>query len=355
MGNDSNNRQPLVSIIIPVYNVKDYLEECLESVANQTYGNTEVLLIDDGSTDGSGAICEKFAAGRSNFQVKHFENSGLSASRNRGLKLASGEFVIFLDSDDWIDEDTCEIAVKAAVEHGVDVVIWSYVREYDNHSLKRKVLPDEPALYKDEKFHELYLQVIGPRGEQTGHPENLDSLSSSCNKLYKKAIAESVSFVDTKIIGTEDLLFNILYFQKAKSAFYIDRYFLHYRKVSRKSLTKTFRDDFLSKRLNLFERIKAITDKSEDERESECFRNRVALDLLGNVLIELISGFSFSQKREELKKNILHNPLYEKALADLDLSYMPFHWKVFYFFGKRKNATMLLLMGKAVRRIKKRV
>lgn len=100
---------PLVSVVVPVYNVSSYLEQCLDSVVNQTYKNLEIILVDDGSTDDSGAICDRYAEKDSRIQVIHKENGGLSSARNVGLERITGEWALFIDSDDWIELNTLEL------------------------------------------------------------------------------------------------------------------------------------------------------------------------------------------------------------------------------------------------------
>ena len=99
---------PLISIIVPVYNVKNYLEKCLQSICGQTYKNLEIILIDDGSSDGSGELCDLFAQRDGRIKVIHQTNAGQSAARNRGLAVAQGELLGFVDSDDWIEPDMYE-------------------------------------------------------------------------------------------------------------------------------------------------------------------------------------------------------------------------------------------------------
>lgn len=117
----------MVSVIIPVYNVAAYLEECVQSVLNQTYTNLEIILVDDGSTDDSGAMCDRFAATDPRVRVIHRENGGLSAARNTGLTNANGQFLYFLDSDDWIDPDTVEQLRTQLLETDSDFVIFNAV------------------------------------------------------------------------------------------------------------------------------------------------------------------------------------------------------------------------------------
>ena len=120
---------PLISIIVPVYNVKDYLSKCLQSICGQTYKNLEIILIDDGSSDGSGELCDLFAQRDGRIKVIHQANAGQSAARNRGLAVAQGEFLGFVDSDDWIEPDMYEFLYHLLKENGADISICSHYIE----------------------------------------------------------------------------------------------------------------------------------------------------------------------------------------------------------------------------------
>ena len=126
----------MISVIIPVYNVEPYLRKCLDSVVNQTYRNLEILVIDDGSTDGSGAICDEYASDR-RMRIFHTENRGLSCARNLGLDEAKGEWIGFVDSDDWIEPDMYEALLKKAEETGADIVECGVFREYPGRTVER--------------------------------------------------------------------------------------------------------------------------------------------------------------------------------------------------------------------------
>ena len=117
-------QQPLVSVIIPVYNVEQYLDECVQSVLTQTYQNVEIILVDDGSTDSSGAMCDQYAVQDARVQVIHKENGGLSSARNCGFDNATGEYVYFLDSDDYIVSSALETLLTAAIQNQADVVFF---------------------------------------------------------------------------------------------------------------------------------------------------------------------------------------------------------------------------------------
>lgn len=128
----------LVSVIIPVYNVEKYLEECIDSVLNQTYKNIEIIIVDDGSTDSSGNICDRYAETNSQIQVVHQQNSGLSATRNTGEKQAKGKYIYFLDSDDYIVFDAIEKLCCIAENNNADVVFFDAENFADNADMNVK-------------------------------------------------------------------------------------------------------------------------------------------------------------------------------------------------------------------------
>ena len=119
----------MISVIVPVYNVKPYLRKCLDSIINQSYRDLEILIIDDGSTDGSGDICDEYRKD-DRIKVFHTENRGLSAARNLGLDSASGDWIGFVDSDDWIEPDMYEVLIRKGEETGADVVECGSLFEY---------------------------------------------------------------------------------------------------------------------------------------------------------------------------------------------------------------------------------
>ena len=115
-------KQPLISVIIPVYGVEKYISQCLESVINQTYKNLEVIVVNDGTKDRSAEIAKEYAAKDSRIKVYDFENGGLSVARNRGLEIATGEYISYLDSDDYLDTKMYETLLEAAMKNDADMV-----------------------------------------------------------------------------------------------------------------------------------------------------------------------------------------------------------------------------------------
>ena len=124
-----NNDEDLISIIVPVYNVEKYLEQCLESLLNQTYKNIEIIVVNDGSTDQSLDILKKYSFKDNRIKLYSQKNQGISAARNTALEHINGKYVMFVDSDDWIEINTCEIALHEMKKNDSDIVMWAYRRD----------------------------------------------------------------------------------------------------------------------------------------------------------------------------------------------------------------------------------
>ena len=140
-----------VSVIVPVYNCMEYLPRCIESILNQTYPQIQLVLVDDGSSDGSGEICDAFAAKDSRIQVIHQNNQGVSAARNAGLDAAAGEYLLFVDSDDHIAAGTIETSVNGFVDDTIDVVIFG-VTKIQGKGNSQQPLPMEVGIYSTEEM-----------------------------------------------------------------------------------------------------------------------------------------------------------------------------------------------------------
>ncbi len=203
----------MISVIVPVYNVEQYLTQCLESVLKQTYGDLEILLIDDGSTDRSGSICDAYQAKDGRIKVFHTDNHGLSAARNIGLDHASGEYILLLDSDDWIDEKTVQILAEYAVEHDADVVSCAYYCEWKNRcNLEEKI--DYPIILEGKQIMRAHIQE-----SYLGYVP--------WNKLYVKKLFSDIRYPAVR--SHEDVLITHRLLASAEKVVCIPDALLHYR------------------------------------------------------------------------------------------------------------------------------
>ena len=349
---------PLISIIIPIYNVEKYLHQCLESVINQSYKNLEIILIDDGSIDKSPQVCDYYSKSDERIKLYHRTNNGISESRNFGINVSTGDYLMFIDSDDWIDPNSCEFSVKYAIDCNADIVFWSYKREYTNLSLPKRIATTQNSytIYEKEKVeNELERRLVGLLGIELKEPEQMDSLTACWAKLYKKEIIISnrFEFVSRNEIGYhEDGLFNLFVFNKCKKAVYIDLYLYHYRRSLNTSITAKFNPYLTERGIVLYNKIAEFILKNHpnNNKFQIAFNNRIAFGIVGLGLNICNSSISFGEKKQELLK-IISTERYKIAYKTLSLKYFPLPWKVFFIFAKINFATGLLLLLNIIKRI----
>lgn len=185
-----------VSIIVPVYNTEKYLKECVDSVLNQTYRNLELILIDDGSTDQSGVCCDAYAASDDRVKVIHQENQGLSVTRNHGIQAASGNYILFMDSDDyWLDDEIVEKLMEIALKYGADLINYRYRHYIEEKESYVDCLPDYPQYYIGKTKEETLEKLL----------EHGLFLASACNKMIKKELIQEHGLYFREGIVAEDV------------------------------------------------------------------------------------------------------------------------------------------------------
>ncbi len=187
----------LISIIIPIYNVLEYLERCINSVISQTYTELEVILVDDGSTDGSGQICNKYEKKDKRIKVIHKKNGGLSDARNAGLDIMNGSYVFFVDSDDYLKENCIEVLKKALDESNADIAVGGYYMRFENGYCET-VGADNKILLFDT--YDAVRDLL-----------NMDHIKQNAwGKLFNKNLFEIIRFPDGKLYEDLAVIFNII-------------------------------------------------------------------------------------------------------------------------------------------------
>lgn len=345
----------LISIIVPVYNTENYLEKCLYSLVNQTYKNIEIIIVDDGSPDNSINIIQKFVLADNRVKVISQKNQGLSGARNTGMNNANGDYIMFIDSDDWIEIDTCEKAINASEKYNADVVFWSYIREFSDSQKDNYLFDKTEIIWSEKNINQLSRRMVGLVGDELTNPQSIDNLVTAWGKLYKKSVIGDIRFTDTKIIGTEDALFNIEVFLGINSAVYIPDLLSHYRKDNESSLTHNYKRKLVSRWKEMYSRIKFLLDRNDMSREYyDALKNRICFGLIG-LGINLVEDkkMSFKEKKKEIY-NILSMKHYQIALKGLDFSYLPIQWKVFFKLAKSNNALLLLWLLKIMDYLRKK-
>ena len=295
-----------VSIIVPVYNTEKYIDRCIQSILSQNYSDIELILINDGSTDSSGTICEKYSKEYKNVIYKYQENSGVSVARNTGIELATGEYVAFVDSDDAVKSNMISSLVDALESSEADLSICGYdIARIDE--VIPVPIPQETVFGKENiaaYFSEHFTEAIA---------------SSVFAKLYKKSLF-SYGFNPEFSMG-EDLLFNLEYVKKITKLVIVPETLYIYNKTNEGSLTRTYKKVYHEQNLYVFKRWLDWFCEFDnvDDSKVHCRIVRSYMHELFNVCAGKIPG-----KKIQLVKSILDDDLFfsiKRSISCFDMSH----------------------------------
>lgn len=312
-----------VSIIVPVYNVEQYLRTCLDSILHQTLQDFELILVDDGSTDLSGHICDEYAAKHNCIIVRHKKNAGPNAARIDGIKLAEGQFITFIDSDDWIEPKHIESLVRSLKESDADIVQCSYFINKDN---EQTYVKNEPSSYKTK---DLIIQFL--RGNiHAGLPL----------KMVRKELFRAESFEFPKADFNEDLHMSISLLLNAKKFIYVPSSTYHYR-MNANSITNTrTKESRLKKYKEFVTNMEDIYNRLQLSNDKE----------IKNALLKRVNG----HKRELLKSGDYQKNEINELLSFFKQSFniQDIHTigDLFFYLASRYKITFPYLIKKTLAR-----
>lgn len=340
-----------ISVIVPVYNMGEYLRECLESLKKQTYKELEIILVDDGSTDACPQICDEYAIKDTRIKVIHKENGGASSARNLGMKNATGDYITFVDPDDWLDPETFDECVKKIEKENVDVVRFNYVREFKEKSLIKENHILGERTYLNDECKQIAKDCIGLTGDKLSFIENNNILAPVWLNVYRRELIEnhSILFFDIRKIGSfEDGLFNIEVYMNMKSFAYIDKAFYHYRKNNDKSNTNNYKKHYNERQKKLYEMIMNIISAEHDYYDAYC--SRIVLSTVEICLNALKQNGTKKEKRKEIN-DIVNDPIRIEAYKCFEQKNLPLKWKIYHSFVKKRLTGFVYLMTSIIRKI----
>ena len=286
----------MISIIVPVYKAEAFLHRCVSSILNQTYRDLELILVDDGSPDRSGDICDEFARQDARVRVIHKENGGVSTARNAGLDAAAGEYITFVDSDDYIDEDMYERMMEKVREYHCDVVLCDCVKEFENG---RNLYTHEirGGYYDAEQLRQEYYPHLLMM-ENVEYPATI----SSCTMLWKSSLNTEKMRYEPGIRFSEDLLFGAKLLRNASSFYYMKGEPFYHYVMNPASATHTYVPDKWQDYQRLHAKIRA------EFAQDAAFDFRYQTDLcllffLFNTVGELYgAALPHGEKRKKIQK-----------------------------------------------------
>lgn len=303
-----------VSVIIPVFKVEKYLKKCLDSVISQTYDNLQIIIVDDGSPDNCGKICDEYESKDARIKVIHKDNEGLCAARNDALKLVTGKWVLFVDSDDWCELDLVEKTVKAAEEKNVDILMFNPYRNMtEEQAEKIQAFPKEFETTDKDIISGMQLSALNDRYTPMngrwcqGFP---------WDKLFRASmIRDNDLKFATNVRANEDVIFNIHAFQFANKIAYIDETLYHYR-YNPTSIAYKYTPDRVEIDREIYYEMYSIGKKYDlSESYFEALKCRTVCNNISRWGLRCFfhkdNKDRFSIKCAKLKKCLCEEPFYE--------------------------------------------
>lgn len=321
------NKKIMISVIIPVYNVEKYIRQCVDSVLNQTINEIEILLIDDGSTDNSGIICDDYGKKEKNIKVFHKKNGGLSSARNFGINYASGEYISFIDSDDYILPQMLEKLLSMCINTKSKIAACDYYNVYDE-KLEKVNETMKTYVYSSKEFFKKILT------------ENGRIEMCAVNKLYHKSIFASKNnrFPEGKLF--EDLGSTYKYIFSVDKIVYINKGYYCYRRARKGSITATWNNEREYDRIYMSENMVQYIKQNIPELYGDALAFKFMNTYLTSINL-MIQTNSFQDEiyklaQQDISKNIKYLlksnlPFVKKAQIIISISNYNFYKKIFNY------------------------
>lgn len=335
-----------VSVIVPVYNVEKYLERCLDSLINQSLREIEIILIDDGSKDNSSKICDRYAERDSRIKVIHKQNQGLGMARNTGLDVAKGEYVVFVDSDDFVSTDAYKKMYDQIKRDGADMLIANYyLYNTLNGNIKEVKAISSSKIVKLTEIKKIACQIVGVNPKE----KELDDIGMSVWKnMYSRSFLEehSIRFYSEREFVSEDAIFHLMAIPKMKIITMTTEPYYYYCKNGEASLSATFRE-------SKFEEYKVLYKKESELLELENIldygKYNIASAFLGNIRAHFKQLASQNYKMNEKRKiarEIINDALVQSILTWYPYQLTPVKQRLFSVMIRKKCIDLLLLFGR---------
>lgn len=334
--NKSNDLK--VSVVVPVYNVEQYIKRCIDSLIGQTLTDIEIILVDDGSTDRSAEICDAYAKDYSNIKVVHKENGGLGSARNAGIKVAVGKYIGFVDSDDFISEKMYKTLLDLAEKHDADCVYCEYAKCWnDNVKIPNVNAGYEQTVYEGNEILNPYL--LDRIGCMPSEKEDCSYGASVGLGLFKKDIIfeDKIDFVSERVIISEDMIFDIDFIPKCNKIVHTNEVLYYYR-FNPNSLTTRYVSDRFEKNVSLCHEMDNRLSRVYSTDIYKLRLDRYFLKITRIALIEEIlhvkqNGWKTARKN---MKRIVGNDELKSILKSYPLNMLPAKQKMFFLALKHK-------------------
>jgi len=340
--------QSVISVIIPVYNMEKYLKRCIDSVINQTFRNLEIILINDGSTDSSGRICDDYKAIDNRIIVVHKKNEGVGLARNNGINIATGNYISFIDNDDYISLDMYEKLYNELIKENADSCIYGYYRIINNNIKYTRLMSINGTFSDLDNFNYIFLNTLG--SEPAEKNDYLILWQSACFCLFSLEIIKknNLLFPSDKNFISEDHLFIIDYFYFSKKTTILNEA-LYYYCLNETSFTKSFQVDRFKKCLiTYFEQLRRIKIYLTKEDVYNIAKQRLQRGLLANArncIFQICEYLPYNKESLGYINEICNDQSLKDVLKEYPWKKNPLKYRIFNYFLYKKKKRLLYLLA----------
>lgn len=338
---------PKVSIIVPVYKVEKYLDRCVKSLVNQTLKDIEIILVDDESPDNCPKMCDEYAEKDSRIKVLHKKNGGLGFARNSGLDIATGEYVTFCDSDDYVELETYETMYNNAKEKELDICYFKYRRFFEGGGTKEVCFDKkEYYFYGRNRVDEFLLNMVGKDPEKT---QSIRFSMSVCMGIFKLSsiLNSNIRFVSERTVASEDLLFHLKFLPYVNRIGVLPNVFYNYY-VTPGSISNSFDEGKYQRMMKLLEVVK---EELMSNYSWEIVKNHYYSQQLRIIKIilrnESISKNTMSEKISRIKRHC-EEQIFKEIYNDSSIRYYSSIDQMIVLLMKRKFVLPILLIYKYI-------
>lgn len=299
---------PLISVIVPIYNVASYLDRCISSLIAQSYQNLEIILVNDGSTDESEAVCEKYAQSDSRVRLIVQKNGGPASARNMGMECATGAYFSFIDGDDWVAPNLYQRMVEVIQAFQPDMIRFGYRKMLHGRVAKVYRLPYSEGLYQGKALEQIQMDTVC---NERALDYDRTRILSACGNLYRRdlILQSEISFVSEREILNEDYLF-VLQASLASRSIYICQDLFYYYDTRPNSITTVYRTEMYQRKRALYERYQAVLARQDERYQARL--NHFYIDCIYACIVnectsrkpayEAIQSIRFMLNDKELRK-----------------------------------------------------
>lgn len=340
-----------ISVLVPVYKTKEeYLRRCIESLCSQTLKEIQIILVDDGSPDDRGRICDQYAETDRRILVIHQNNKGLAAARNAAFDRAEGKYVMFIDGDDYLEENACEEAYRAAEDTKAEVVFWDIFMDYPRRCRVQKTMPQPSSVFEGRECRQLQERVLDFNGK----------IAQVFAKLIRRdfLVQNHIRHVEELRQGAEGIVFCLCLFEYTRSAYYLNKTLNHYV-YHEGSISHSYSEENIRCIVRCFEYMEEFISRSSHP-DRQRLRNLLYTRLLYVVVTTGITGYFNPDNQESFREkcrgysDFLKIPIVKKALWEASRKKLTMQRKVVLFLAETHRFRIIAILGK-LRRLQLRL